>query len=173
MAERPDLSKLSSDEKDALIVALLERIEELERRVGLNSTNSGKPPSSEGFRKPSRVNNQREKTGRKSGGQAGHEDTTLRQVTTPDKVIDHCPSVCMGCGGALSVEQATGVAEAAGVRPSAAGGPGHGTSGAQLWVSGVREREACRVSGGGDRGGAIRCDRGGARGLSPGVALDS
>ena len=108
MAERPDLSKLSSDEKDALIVALLERIEELERRLGLNSSNSGKPPSSDGFKKPSRVTNQREKTGRKSGGQAGHEGTTLRQVATPDKVIDYCPPVCAGCGGALSGEQATG-----------------------------------------------------------------
>lgn len=108
MAKRPDPSKLSSEEKDALIVALLERIEELERRLGLNSANSGKPPSSDGFKKPSRVTNQREKTGRKSGGQAGHEGTTLRQVATPDKVIDHCPPVCMGCGGALSVEQAIG-----------------------------------------------------------------
>ena len=108
MAERPDLSKLSSDEKDALIVALLERIEELERRLGLNSANSGKPPSSDGFKKPSRVNNQREKTGRKSGGQAGHEGTTLRQVPTPDHVVDHCPPVCTGCGGALSMEQTTG-----------------------------------------------------------------
>jgi hypothetical protein len=34
MAERLDLRKLSSDEKDALIVALLERREELERRGG-------------------------------------------------------------------------------------------------------------------------------------------
>jgi transposase len=108
MTQRPDLSKLSSDEKDALIVALLERIEELERRLGLNSSNSGKPPSSAGFKKPSRVNNQREKTGRKSGGQAGHEGTTLRQVATPDKVVDHCPPVCAGCGGVLSVEQTTG-----------------------------------------------------------------
>ena len=104
MAERLDLSKLSSEEKDALIVALLERIEELERRLGLNSSNSGKPPSSDGFKKPSRVNNQREKTSWKSGGQSGHEGTTLRQVATPDKVIDHCPSVCTGCGGALSGE---------------------------------------------------------------------
>jgi len=108
MAERPDLSKLSSDEKDAFIMALLERIEELERRLGLNSSNSGKPPSSDGVKKPSRINNQREKTGRKSGGQAGHEGTTLRQVPTPDRVVDHCPPVCTGCGGALSVEQATG-----------------------------------------------------------------
>jgi transposase len=108
MPERPDLSKLSSDEKDALIVALLERVEELERRLGLNSANSGKPPSSDGFKKPSRVNNQREKTGRKSGGQAGHKGTTLRQVALPDKVIDHCPPVCLGCGGALNIEQVTG-----------------------------------------------------------------
>jgi transposase len=108
MNQRPDLSKLTSDEKDALIEALWGRVEELERRLGLNSTNSGKPPASDGFKKPSRVNNQREQTGRKSGGQAGHEGTTLRQVAHPDKVIDHCPPVCAGCGGALGVEQATG-----------------------------------------------------------------
>ena len=108
MTQRPDLSTLSSDEKDALIAALLERVEELERRLGLNSSNSGKPPASAGFKKPSRVNNQREKTGRKSGGQAGHEGTTLRQVATPDQVIDYCPPVCLGCGGALGVEQVTG-----------------------------------------------------------------
>jgi transposase len=108
MAERPDLSKLSSDEKDALIVALLERIEELERRLGLNSSNSGKPPSSDGYKKPSRVTNQREKTDRKSGGQAGHEGTTLRQVANPDKVLEYFPPGGTGCGGALSREQATG-----------------------------------------------------------------
>jgi len=108
MTERPDLSKLSSEAKDALIVTLLERIEELERQVGLNSSNSGKPPSRDGFKKPSRVTNQREKTGRKSGGQSGHEGTTLRQVANPDKVIEYFPPVCAGCGGALSGEQAIG-----------------------------------------------------------------
>jgi transposase len=108
MAERPDLNKLSSDEKDALIVALLERIEELERRLGLNSTNSGKPPSSDGVKKPARVTNQREKTGRQSGGQRGHKGTTLQQVATPDQVIEHYPPSCSGCGGALSREQAMG-----------------------------------------------------------------
>ena len=108
MAERPDLSKLSSDEKDALIMALLERIEELERRLGLNSSNSGKPPASDGFKKPSRVTNQREKTGRQSGGQAGHAGTTLRQVATPNKVRDYYPALCVGCGGALDEELASG-----------------------------------------------------------------
>jgi len=34
MTQRPDLSKLTSAEKDAVIDTLLERVEELERRRG-------------------------------------------------------------------------------------------------------------------------------------------
>jgi transposase len=44
----------------AEIAALKARIAELERRLGLNSTNSGKPPSSDGLEKPSRVKSTRE-----------------------------------------------------------------------------------------------------------------
>jgi transposase len=108
MRQRPDLTKLSSEEKDALIVALLERVEELERRLSLNSSNSGKPPSSDGVKKPWRVNNQRERTGRKSGGQSGHEGTTLRQVANPNKVIDYCPPVCAACGRGLGLADTRG-----------------------------------------------------------------
>ena len=57
-------------------------------------------------RRESPINARRRR--RKSGGQAGHEGTTLRQVATPDKVIEYVPPVCPGCGGALSREQATG-----------------------------------------------------------------
>ena len=77
MTQRPDLSKLTHAEKDALIYALLdrleraeERIKELERRLGLDSSNSSKPPSSDGYKKPPKPQNLREKTGKKSGGQA-------------------------------------------------------------------------------------------------------
>lgn len=107
MAQQPDLSKLSGEEKDALIYALLERVEELERRLGLNSPNSGKPPSSEGVKKARRITSLREPSGKKSGGQEGHEGTTLRQVETPDEVIDHYPPTCTGCGEALGTEAAT------------------------------------------------------------------
>jgi transposase len=114
MNERPNLSKMTSDEKDALIGALLAhiekqdgRIKELERRLGLNSGNSGKPPSSDGYRKKPNPQNLREKTGKKSGGQEGNEGKNLRQVEHPDKIIDHCPSACRGCGGALGLEDAT------------------------------------------------------------------
>jgi transposase len=36
------------------IAVLLARVAELERRLGLNSSNSGKPPSSDGLHKPRR-----------------------------------------------------------------------------------------------------------------------
>src|SRR5713101_6029362 len=107
MMQRPDLSQLSSEEKDALIYARLERVEELERRLGLNSTNSGKPPASDGMKKARRMRSVRERSGKKSGGQVGHEGTTLRQVETPDEVIDHYPQTCTGCGEALGREVAT------------------------------------------------------------------
>lgn len=115
MSERPDLSKLTSEEKDALIYVLWARlgeqdarIVELERRLGLNSGNSGKPPSSDGYGKKPSPQNLREKTGKKSGGQEGHEGKTLKQVENPNAVVDHYPSACAGCGGALGLAQARG-----------------------------------------------------------------
>src|SRR6516225_1676403 len=57
--------------QQALIAQLQERIAELERRLGLNSGNSGKPPSSDGLKKPVRVSSLRERSGKKTGGQTG------------------------------------------------------------------------------------------------------
>lgn len=87
---------------------LLARVAELERQLGLNSSNSGKPPSSDGLKKtPVRVGNLRERTGRKAGGQSGHPGKTLSRVETPDAIVDHFPGVCAGCGAALSKAMAT------------------------------------------------------------------
>lgn len=106
MPQPPDLSKLTSAEKDALIYALLAQVAELERRLGLNSTTSSKPPSSDGLQKARRVQSLRKPSGKDSGGQAGHEGTTLRQVATPDEVIDHYPPQCADCGEPLGSEAA-------------------------------------------------------------------
>ena len=88
--------------------ALMGRLAELERRLGLNSSNSGKPPSSDGLAKPPRVGSLREPSGKKAGGRKGHPGETLCQVETPDARIDHYPETCTACGAALTAAMATG-----------------------------------------------------------------
>ena len=91
-----------------VIAAQTARIEELERRLGLNSTNSGKPPSSDGLKKPPRTRSLRETSGKKSGGQKGHPGRTLRRTEEPDATVDHFPEICRGCGGALDQTEVAG-----------------------------------------------------------------
>lgn len=100
--EREALNQLSKDELIALLLAQSARIAELERRLGLNSSNSGKPPSSDGLKKPVRVSSLRQPSGKKPGGQRGHPGETLRRTETPDVVIDHYPSACAACGEPLT-----------------------------------------------------------------------
>jgi transposase len=88
--------------------ALLGRLAELERCLGLNSRNSGKPPSSDGLKKPPRVSSLREPSGRKTGGQTGHPGETLRRTETPDATINHYPKACAACGEPLTEAMAIG-----------------------------------------------------------------
>ena len=84
-----------------------ERIAELERRLGLNSSNSGKPPSSDGLNKePARVRSLREPSGKKPGGQKGHSGETLRRAENPDIVVDHYPGACRSCNQVLTADSA-------------------------------------------------------------------
>ena len=92
----------------AEMAAMQARIAELERRLGLNSSNSGKPPSSDGLKKPVRVSSLREPSGKKPGGQKGHPGETLCRTETPDAIIDHYPPACAGCGASLTEAMATG-----------------------------------------------------------------
>ncbi len=90
------------------IAALTARIAELERRLDLNSRNSGKPPSSDGLKKPPRTRSLRQASGRKPGGQKGHKGETLRQVAAPEATVDHYPGACWQCASALTEAMATG-----------------------------------------------------------------
>jgi transposase len=59
--------------------ALLGKIAELQRQLELNSSNSSKPPSSDGLKKKPRVpGSLRGRSGKSSGGQKGHKGETLR-----------------------------------------------------------------------------------------------
>src|SRR5246127_5716295 len=98
----------SREELIALVAALRAHIAELERRLGLNSSNSGKPPSSDGLKKPARVSSLRERSGKKPGGQKGHKGETLRQVTDPNEVVNHYPPACSMCGVGLDPKTSVG-----------------------------------------------------------------
>ncbi|HEX5116301.1 MAG TPA: IS66 family transposase [Pseudonocardiaceae bacterium] len=83
------------------VAALEAENAELKRRLGMNSTNSSQPPSTDGLAKPVRKS-LRGKTSRRPGGQAGHPGSTLTPVAVPDEVIRHEPAACGGCGGGLT-----------------------------------------------------------------------
>jgi transposase len=92
----------------AEISALKARIAELDRRLGLNSANSGKPPSSDGLKKPPRTRSLREPSDKPPGGQHGHHGETLRQVAEPDSIVEHFPSSCTACGAAVTPAMSSG-----------------------------------------------------------------
>ena len=79
-------------------------IEELRERLGLNSDNSSKPPSSDGPDAPKREpKGRRNKKGRKQGAQPGHEGHS-RELAPEDKVskfVDVFPESCGSCGGTV------------------------------------------------------------------------
>lgn len=109
---RPDLSTLSEGDKDKWIVALFEqvdalltRVETLEAQVRKNSSNSSKPPSSDGLAKKTR--SLREPSGKAPGGQTGHKGSTLKRVAQATQTIDHpLPWQCDHCHGALPLVEA-------------------------------------------------------------------
>lgn len=77
------------------------KISELERRLTLDSSISSKPPSSDGLRKKPTPQSLRTESGKKSGGQQGHNGHTLEQVSYPDQLIVHTIHQCPNCQKSL------------------------------------------------------------------------
>lgn len=114
MHELPDLSTLTSDQKDELIRLLFPllaevrqltaRVAELEARLSKNSHNSSKPPSSDGLAK--KTQSLRQPSGKKPGGQTGHPGQTLKRTCTPDEIHHYpLPERCT-CGASLTESDA-------------------------------------------------------------------
>src|SRR3970040_1889358 len=83
------------------VTGLTARVTELEAGLNKDSPHSHQPPSSDGPAKRPRRRSLRQRSGKKSGGQAGHPGVTRALVDDPDVVIPHMPTVCVGCGAAL------------------------------------------------------------------------
>jgi len=90
-----------------LISQLMSRIDELEAQIAKNSSNSSKPPSSNGFKRPPK--SERGRSGKKPGAQKGHVGKTLEQVQKPDHIITHSPRSCASCGHILKNEEGTSI----------------------------------------------------------------
>src|SRR5262245_28392595 len=84
-----------------VVMELLQRVTQLEARLNQTSRNSSKPPSSD---PPSaRPRPAKEPTGRKSGGQPGHEGygRKLKSESEVDQLIEVRPERCGQCGTLL------------------------------------------------------------------------
>lgn len=79
------------------VETLTRRVQELETRLNKDSHNSHKPPSSDGLAKLPRRRSRRQRSGKASGGQAGHIGFTLLTVVKPNQIVRHAPHVCPEC----------------------------------------------------------------------------
>jgi transposase len=95
-------------ELEATVAERDARIRELEAQVAQNSSNSHKPPSSDGYKKPKPKNNRR-KSNKQNGGQPNHPGHTLELVEEPDRIKEHSVHTCSHCQAALADVEATGV----------------------------------------------------------------
>lgn len=69
---------------------------ELRRRLGLDSTNSHKPPSSDGYQKKN-TQPALPKPAKSKGGQVDHQGKTLERIKNPDHIAVHLPKTCQCC----------------------------------------------------------------------------
>ena len=88
-------------ELQASVARLNERLKELEDRLGKDSHNSSKPPSSDRFKKTKSL---RQKSDKAPGGQQGHRGKHLEMVAEPNETVVQAVVCCYACGADLSSE---------------------------------------------------------------------
>ena len=83
------------------IFDLTNTVAELKAQLGMNSTNSSKPPSSDGPKKPP-TKSLRKPSGKKPGGQKGHAGSGMKLLHAPDIQELHAPNDCTLCKNAAT-----------------------------------------------------------------------
>jgi transposase len=84
------------------------RVRDLEARLGQNSSNSSRPPSSDPPQTPRRP--APPPTGRTRGGQPGHvaHQRALVPLVRVDRIVDHRPATCGHCAAPLPATEVAG-----------------------------------------------------------------
>lgn len=103
-----DLSSLPQWAQN-LILQLMKRVKDLEDKLAKNSSNSGKPPSSDGLNKQPKTGSLRGQSGKKPGGQPGRIGKNLAQVENPDLIQVHAPKSCEECQASLEGVKANSI----------------------------------------------------------------
>ena len=85
------------------VAELQKEVQKLKDQLAKNSRNSSKPPSSDGFKKPS-PKSLRPRGKRKLGGQKGHPGSTLKMVDNPNHNVLYPVNKCQRCGRCLADE---------------------------------------------------------------------
>jgi transposase len=98
---REELMQLDKEEIINILLAATAKIAEqtmeianLKAQLNQNSKNSSKPPSSDGLKKPKSL---RKSSGKKAGGQEGHEGSGFKLTQEPDECVSHEPEECLQC----------------------------------------------------------------------------
>jgi len=108
LPNRDSLRDLSREELIDLLLALAERVEQLEaeverlKRPAMTSRNSSQPPA-----RDQKANLPKSKRRRHRGVKAGHAKAERPLTDTPDQIIEVRPSACTGCGQDLQTHAPT------------------------------------------------------------------
>ncbi|MDP6207039.1 MAG: IS66 family transposase [Roseibacillus sp.] len=102
---RAEAAELRAEAAEKRLGELEVIVRELKARIGKDSSNSSKPPSSDGpaAKAKKRRYKKRKPSGKKVGGQPGHKGVTrkMRPVEEADEVIHHKPTHCNNCRSGL------------------------------------------------------------------------
>jgi transposase len=91
-------------ELERVVAVQADRIAELQRRLGADSSNSSRPPSSDAPWDKTRAKKRssRTRSGRNPGKQPGGEGSSRSLVDDPDRVVVISPQRCGGCAKSLA-----------------------------------------------------------------------
>jgi transposase len=84
-------------EREESVRQLREQVQSLQERLVKESHNSHVPPSSDRFARQKKTRSQRTRSGKKPGGQVGHNGHHLALSATPSETIVHPVERCSSC----------------------------------------------------------------------------